>query len=65
MLRPIGRLVAASQEVSQGNFSYLFKPISKSEIGKLGRTFNFMAASFKERDDEIKAGPTQRKGEMR
>jgi len=54
LVKPIRRLVGASQELSKGNFSYRIEPISRSEIGELERTFNFMASSLKERDDELK-----------
>ncbi len=54
LVKPIRRLVMASQELSKGNFSYRIEPISKSEIGELERTFNFMGSSLKERDDELK-----------
>jgi len=53
LVKPIRRLVAASQELSKGNFSQRIEPISKSEIGELESTFNFMASSLKERDDEL------------
>jgi two-component system NtrC family sensor kinase len=54
LMRPIRRLVAASHELSKGNFSHRIESISKSELGELERTFNFMASSLKERDDELK-----------
>ncbi len=54
LMKPVRRLVTASHELSQGNFSYQIDPISKSELGELERTFNFMASSLKERDEEMK-----------
>jgi len=54
LVKPIKRLVTASQELSKGNFSYRIDPLSKSEIGELESTFNFMASSLKERDDELR-----------
>jgi two-component system NtrC family sensor kinase len=54
LMKPIRRLVTASHELSRGNFAYRIESISKSELGELERTFNFMASSLKERDDEIK-----------
>jgi len=54
LVKPIKRLVIASQELSKGNFSYRIEPTSESEIAELERTFNFMASSLKERDDELK-----------
>ena len=53
-LKPIKRLVTASHELSRGNFSYRIEPISRGEMGELENTFNFMASSLKERDDELK-----------
>jgi two-component system NtrC family sensor kinase len=47
-------LVTASHELSLGNFSYRIDSISKSELGELESTFNFMASSLKERDEEMK-----------
>ncbi len=54
LLKPIKRLVTASHELSKGNFSYRIEPISRGEVGELENTFNFMASSLKERDDELK-----------
>jgi len=54
LVKPIRRLVTASHELSKGNFSYRVEPMSTSEIGELERTFNFMASSLKERDDDLK-----------
>jgi two-component system NtrC family sensor kinase len=54
LMKPIRRLVEASHELSKGNFAYRIEPVSKSELGELEKTFNFMASSLKERDDELK-----------
>ncbi|OGP53454.1 MAG: two-component sensor histidine kinase [Deltaproteobacteria bacterium RBG_13_52_11] len=55
ILRPVHRLIEASNEVSHGNFSPNVGPISKSEIGVLQRTFADMLTSLQERDRRIKA----------
>ncbi len=55
ILRPVQRLVKASSEVSQGNFSPEIGPISKSEIGVLQETFKSMLTSLQQRDRRIKA----------
>jgi two-component system NtrC family sensor kinase len=54
VLRPIKRLVLASQQLAKGNFGYEVKLESKDEIGELGETFNFMASSLRERDERLK-----------
>ena len=54
LVKPIKRLVKASQELSKGDFSYRVEPMSRNEIGELERTFNFMASSLKKRDDEMR-----------
>ncbi len=54
VLRPIKRLVFASQQLAKGNFEYEVKLKSKDEIGELGETFNFMASSLRERDERLK-----------
>ncbi|MBN1255621.1 MAG: cache domain-containing protein [Deltaproteobacteria bacterium] len=55
ILRPVHRLVKASNEVSHGNFSPEIGPISKSEIGMLQATFRSMLASLQERDKRMRA----------
>ena len=55
ILRPVHRLIKASTEVSQGNFSPNLGPIPKSEIGVLQRTFADMLTSLQERDRRLKA----------
>jgi two-component system NtrC family sensor kinase len=54
ILRPVHRLIEASNEVSHGNFSLNIGPISKSEIGVLQKTFADMLTSLQERDRRIK-----------
>jgi len=53
--KPVRRLVAASQEIANGNLSYRVELDSDDEIGELGRTFNLMSASLKERDEQLQA----------
>ena len=53
--RPVRRLVAASEEIAGGNLSYRVELDSRDEIGELGRMFDLMAASLKERDERLKA----------
>ncbi len=55
ILRPVHRLIKASTEVSQGNFSPNVGAISSSEIGVLQKTFADMLTSIQERDRRIKA----------
>ena len=55
ILRPVHQLIKASNEVSRGNFSPRFGPISKGEIGVLQKTFTDMLTSLQERDKRIKA----------
>jgi len=55
ILRPVHRLIKASTEVSQGNFSPTVGPISTSEIGVLQKTFADMITSLQERDRRLRA----------
>jgi two-component system NtrC family sensor kinase len=55
IMKPVHRLIKASNEVSHGNFSLNIGPISKSEIGVLQKTFADMVTSLQERDKRIKA----------
>jgi two-component system NtrC family sensor kinase len=55
MLRPINRLIKASTQVANGDFSPDIGPVSKSEIGVLQETFKSMLSSLQERDRRIKA----------
>lgn len=54
VLKPIKRLVFASQQLAKGNLEYEVKLKSKDEIGELGETFNLMASSLRERDERLK-----------
>jgi len=53
--KPVGRLVAASKELANGNLSHHVQVNSRDELGELGKTFNLMSASLKERDQELRA----------
>jgi two-component system NtrC family sensor kinase len=55
ILQPVHRLIAASNEVSHGNFSPSVGPLSTSEIGVLQKTFVDMLTSLQERDKRLKA----------
>jgi len=50
IMRPVGRLISASQEVSRGNLNPDIGPLSASEIGVLQNTFSRMLSSLRERD---------------
>jgi len=54
ILQPIKRLVFASHQLAKGNLEHEVELNSKDEIGELGETFNFMAASLKQRDERLK-----------
>jgi two-component system NtrC family sensor kinase len=54
IMRPVHRLIKASNEVSHGNFSPDLGAVSRSEIGILQGTFKKMLASLQERDRRIK-----------
>ena len=53
--KPVGRLVKASKELATGNLSHHVKVKSRDELGELGKTFNLMSASLRERDHELRA----------
>jgi len=54
ILKPIKRLVSASQNLAQGDWEQKVRIGSNDEIGQLGVTFNFMADSLKDREEELK-----------
>jgi two-component system NtrC family sensor kinase len=54
-LRPVRGLIAASREVSKGNFSPDLGPVAKDEIGVLQKTFSEMLHSIQERDKRQRA----------
>jgi two-component system NtrC family sensor kinase len=53
--KPVRRLVAASEQIASGNLAYRVRLDSRDEIGELGKMFDRMAASLKERDEQLKA----------
>ncbi|MBP2656418.1 MAG: integral rane sensor signal transduction histidine kinase [Firmicutes bacterium] len=52
IIKPIGILVQAAQEIRRGNFSIQTERIAKDEIGDLTAVFNEMANSLKQKDME-------------
>jgi len=54
ILQPIKDLVFASQQLAKGNLKYEIQLKSKDEIGELEETFNLMASSLKQRDEQLK-----------
>ena len=54
VLNPIKDLVFGSQQLAKGNLEYQVKLKTKDEIGELGETFNLMASSLRERDEQLK-----------
>jgi two-component system NtrC family sensor kinase len=55
IMRPVHRLIKASQQVSEGNLAPEIGPISKDEIGVLQSTFKDMVISLEERDKRRRA----------
>lgn len=60
VLKPIKRLVCASERLAKGDLTQRVKLTSKDEIGELAEAFNFMASSIKERDDQLKVRAQQK-----
>jgi two-component system NtrC family sensor kinase len=54
-MKPVNRLIKASEQVSKGNLSIDIGPISKDEIGVLQKTFNDMIVALEERDIQSRA----------
>ncbi len=54
VLWPVKRLVSASGEWAKGNLDFRVETKGKDEIAQLTETFNTMASSLKERDEELK-----------
>jgi len=50
----IKRLVTASKQLANGNLDAKVSKTSNDELGELADTFNLMATSLKDRDDQIK-----------
>ena len=59
VLQPIKRLIYASGQWAKGNLDYRIRVSRKDEIAQLGETFNLMASSLKERDDQLKEYTSQ------
>jgi two-component system NtrC family sensor kinase len=51
---PIKELAAASQEIANGNLKAYVRPLSNNELGDLAESFNAMASSLRQRDDQLK-----------
>jgi len=57
--KPVRRLAAASEGIARGDLSCRVELRSRDEIGELGKTFNAMSASLKERDERLRARTEQ------
>ena len=53
-IRRLQRLAAASQSISQGNFSGMIGDQQDDEIGRLGQSFEKMCAALRERDTRLR-----------
>jgi two-component system NtrC family sensor kinase len=51
---PIRKLVAASEQLANGNLDVKLEPTSGDELGKLSYRFNQMAAALRQRDERLK-----------
>lgn len=51
---PIKNLVSATKRLAQGNLDQKIRSKSKDEIGELGRAFNSMVGSIRDRDERLK-----------
>ncbi len=52
--RPIRNLVAASEQLANGNLDAKVEPVSGDELGKLSYRFNQMADALRQRDERLK-----------
>ena len=59
VLQPIKQLLFASSQWAKGNLDHRVKAPRKDEMAELAETFNFMAASLKERDEKLKEYTSQ------
>ncbi len=50
----VNKLVDASQKLAGGNLNVKIEKMSNDEFGELAETFNFMARSLRERDEQLK-----------
>ncbi|PIE66644.1 MAG: two-component sensor histidine kinase [Deltaproteobacteria bacterium] len=55
IMRPVSKMISASAEISNGNFSPDIGTISKGDIGQLQKKFLIMAIALKEREERHKA----------
>jgi len=53
LVRPIGQLRTAAQNISRGNLLQPVPPLGSDEIGELGRSFEFMRIELKKSLEEI------------
>ena len=53
VLQPLQQLQIGAMQIEQGNLEYRIATISQDEVGQLAKAFNQMAASLKERDDQL------------
>jgi len=54
VLQPVKHLVSASGQWAKGDLDFRVKTTGKDEIAQLTETFNVMASSLKERDEQLK-----------
>ena len=54
IISPVTKLATAAHHIADGDLSYSTSINSHDEIGELGRVFNFMVNSIRERDAQIK-----------
>jgi len=54
LLKPIKRLVFASQQLAAGDLEHRVEVDSNGEIRQLAETFNFMASALKGRDEQLR-----------
>lgn len=61
---PLNRLSLATADIANGNYSNLMKVERKDEIGKLGNSFNIMAAKVREYQFELENKVQSRTAEL-
>ncbi|UCH51866.1 MAG: cache domain-containing protein [Chloroflexota bacterium] len=54
VLNPIGELVYASHQWAKGHLDYRISTTRKDEMAELAETFNIMASSLEDRDEQLK-----------
>jgi two-component system NtrC family sensor kinase len=60
LLVPINKLVSASKEVAEGNLDVKVNITTNDELQYLAESFNVMALSLRERDDQLREFTTQK-----